>query len=349
MKNLTLLIIILSLFLLPTISFAYSRQEIVDQSLTKAEMDLAISSKDTAKNSYNKEKTAASEVASSDEITVVRVPVSDEPRTNVEPASASGEREEAVENAFYIAAGYDGGNIHYSEWSDQNKLDEDYGNQYGYYVSAGYKSANYYEMLLGEPFIESYFRYSEHSIKYKGAASNGFTSWPFNTKQKSRIQRFGIKMGAARDFSDKGKLFGYLDAGKRIWQRGENGVVDNVLVYAEKYEWTYLGFGLGVNYRLLPKLSIGIDGEWMFATSSKMRADLYEGGTFNIKHVSGTEAKIPIKYCIAKNISFDLTPYFTCWHIGHSDTITLAGIPGYYEPDSETHEEGLLTGLTYTF
>jgi hypothetical protein len=97
-------------------------------------------------------------------------------------------------------------------------------------------------------------------------------------------------------------------------------------------------------------LSVGIDGEGMFSVghSSKMRADLYEGGTFILKEVYGAEVKIPIKYYLLKNLSFDLTPYFTYWYIGQSDLVEISG-RSYYEPKSKTHIEGLLTGLTYLF
>jgi hypothetical protein len=74
---------------------------------------------------------------------------------------------------------------------------------------------------------------------------------------------------------------------------------------------------------------------------------LYEGGTFKLKDVSGMDLKVPIKYYLLKDLSLDLTPYFSYFNIGASNTVILSGDP-YYEPDSKTHEEGILLGLTYT-
>ncbi len=277
----------------------------------------------------------------------LNTPSTEDSKDTVKSSNTSKEKEEAIEKAFYIAVGYNRNYLHYSEWPD-GKLDEDYGHQNGFYLNVGYKSPNYYEALLAKPFIEGYFRYYHDLLHYKGAASNGITTEPFNCKQKSAVRNFGMKLGGYKDFSEKGEIFFYLDAGKRIWDRGENGIVDGVLVYSEKYYWIYLGPGLGINYLLLPKFSVGIDAEAMFAINPRMRADLYEGGTFKLKNVHGAEVRIPIKYYLLKTLSLDLTPYFTYWHIGQSNIVEISG-DSYVEPKSKTHIEGLLAGLTYIF
>jgi hypothetical protein len=67
-----------------------------------------------------------------------------------------------------------------------------------------------------------------------------------------------------------------------------------------------------------------------------------------LKGVSGCEVKLPVKYYFLNNISLDLTPYFTWWNITKSDPVMISGTY-YYEPNSHTHIEGLLLGLTYSF
>lgn len=79
-----------------------------------------------------------------------------------------------------------------------------------------------------------------------------------------------------------------------------------------------------------------------------MRADFDEGGTFDLGCVFGAEVKLPVKYYFLKNLSFDVTPYFTYWEINESTPTLIAGDYGY-EPYSTTHIEGLLVGLTYSF
>ena len=66
--------------------------------------------------------------------------------------------------------------------------------------------------------------------------------------------------------------------------------------------------------------------------------------------VRGYEVKMPIKYFLLKNLSIDVTPYYTYWHINKSDVVVPPDYPiPLIEPDSNTHEEGLLGGLTYIF
>ncbi len=88
----------------------------------------------------------------------------------------------------------------------------------------------------------------------------------------------------------------------------------------------------------------------MFSSSSlaTMRADLYEGGTFELGGVNGIDLKLPIKYYFSPEFSFDLTPYFTYWHIRASNTVEISG-NYYYEPTSNTHIEGVQAGFSYYF
>jgi len=262
-------------------------------------------------------------------------------------------KEKAINNAFYIAAYYDINHMHYSEWENGNKLDEDFGNHKGYYIALGYRSPNYYEWAKGKPFVEVYFRRFSNIIRYKGALQNMGTgeTTPYNTDERSVVKQFGLKLGASRDcFSDKGTFLGYLDVGQRIWNRGED---DSIYNYGEKYYWTYIGLGAGLNYKLIPKLSIGGEGEIMLAPGGlrKLHADSAGGipdTTFNLGFVWGTELRAPIKYYLLSNLSLDVTPYFTYWKINKSNIVAVDG--GYLqEPESNTHLEGLLAGFTYSF
>lgn len=326
--------IILFPLLSASVSFADSRQEIIDNTLTQTE---------TGRSSSN----ITPQYAYSDKILRPDIPLRQAPKTNIGSSGMSSEKRKAVEAALYLAAGYDVNHIHYSEWSGSDKLDEDFGNQDGFYINLGYRSPRYSETFQSKPFVEGYYRQYGDLIQYKGAASNGVITIPYNVKQKSAIRRFGLKVGGYRNISKNGEWFGYLDIGKRIWIRGENEVIDGVLNYKEIYHWIYGGLGLGLNYYVHPKLSIGLEWEGWIAGSPKMYAELYEGGTFKLKNVSGIDLKMPIKYHLLENFSFDLTPYFSYFTIGHSNTVILSGDP-YYEPDSKTHEEGILLGFTYT-
>lgn len=326
MRNIFILFFALFLSFPPVFSFAQSREEIIEETLRKQEL-----SDNEITRPYNSR-------------------VAEALREFVNLSDISDEREDAIEQAFYISGGYDFAHMHYSEWDGEDKLDENYGSHNGFYVTLGYKSPDYNDIILAKPFIEGYYRYYRGSIKYKGAASDGFTSYPFDTMQDSSMQRYGIKFGGYGEFLQKGELSVYFDVGDRIWHRGQNEIVDNVYNYAEKYTWVYFGIGAGINYKVIPRLSVGIDGEWVHAISrtARMRADLYEGGTFKLKDVWGAEVKTPIRYLLLKNLSLDITPYFTYWSIKRSDPVMISGYY-YFEPDSRTHEEGLLAGLTFIF
>ncbi|HNX82306.1 MAG TPA: hypothetical protein PKL77_09190 [Candidatus Omnitrophota bacterium] len=283
------------------------------------------------------------------------LPYQHQQQRTVAPEKKQKTREEVIDETLnsygYISAGFNGNYMHYRELDGKDTLDKDFGYLNGYYVTAGFQSQRMNIELLGKPFIEGYYRQSENRITYDGAASNGITSYPFrDDDQLARVVQYGAKIGGVNSFGEKGQARAYFDVGHRTWTRGENRVVNNVLEYAEKYYWTYFGLGGGLSYYFTEKLSAGFDAELMFSSSSlaKMRADLYEGGTFALRHVWGSELKFPIKYQILKHVSIDVTPYFTYWHIKNSLPLELSG-SYFYEPDSNTHVEGLLAGLTYSF
>ncbi|MDE2009693.1 MAG: hypothetical protein KGJ09_06400 [Candidatus Omnitrophica bacterium] len=242
---------------------------------------------------------------------------------------------------FYVSAAYDFNHVHYSEWSGLQKLDEDMGTQRGMYYTFGYRSPiymNYKDWIKGKPFIEGYYyRPFSSTIRYKGALIGG---GPYNGDQRSKVTQMGAKIGGYDDFLGKGQIYGYLDGGKRIWDRGENVLPD----YHEKYYWIYTGFGAGVSYPFISKLSVGLDAEMLFAINPRMHADTLND-TFKLGAVWGTEVKLPIKFYVLNNLSLDITPYFTYWKIQASEVLP----DGYYEPVSKTHEEGLLSGMTYIF
>ena len=323
MRNALFSFLAFSLLFSPRFSFADTRQEIIDKTLRERE----------ANNN-------GAPVAHT-------VQVTETTKGPAWPTDIADEREKVIQHAFFIASGYDLSSMHYSEWGGY-KLDENYGTHRGFYITLGYMSPHYSEIILGKPFLRAYYRYYGDSLKYKGATSDGTTEHPFNTSQHSKVERYGIKFGAYEEVWGKVQVYPYLDIGKRVWQRGQNEIVDGAYSYAEKYSWVYLGFGAGIGYQVLPRLSLGIEAEAMYALNSRMRADLLEGATFKLRNVWGNEVKTPIKYLLSKNLTFDLTPYFTYWNISSSKPEMISGML-FAEPDSHTHEEGLLTGLTYSF
>lgn len=329
------------LLLAPSLSFASPRQQIIDNALTEVESSYA-SANTPSQNPYSA-KTSYPDVPPK-ETTLG-------PLGPTQPSNVSDEKKQAIDKALnlYASLGYDFNHIHYSEWQGQDKLDEDFRNQNGFYLALGYKSPTYNETIRGRPFLEGYFRKDRGLIKYKGAAFDSFgDTRPFNTEQRSVVTRYGAKLGSYMDFTKDGEIFGYVDVGRRVWDRGENGIEDGVTVYKEKYEWIYYGLGVGINYKFFQKLSIGIDWTGWLTSSPKMRSYLDEGGTFRLRHVWGTEVKIPIKYYLFKSLTFDFTPYYTFWRINHSGVVEISGMP-LYEPDSNTNELGILTGITYSF
>ncbi|MGD0336369.1 MAG: hypothetical protein ABSB18_04640 [Candidatus Omnitrophota bacterium] len=340
------------LFFLPAIAFADSRDLIVAMTLNRLESQMVVAQ--TQKPvSYN----SSLRDTKMNEVLVQRAPAKEIPppakpkpkETTMRPppvATGTGSGGEAIKETFYISAAYDINHIHYSEWANDDKQDEDFGTQRGYYIAVGYRNPDYVEWVQGKPFVEGYFNYFSNIIHYKGATI-GPPSVPVDADQRSRVRQYGLKVGAQRDFLDKGNILGYLDVGERIWNRGEDSGNGD---YAEKYYWTLIGFGAGMSYKIAPKLSVGFEAEWMTTLPDlrKLHADDIGYGdiTFKLGYVWGTEVKLPIKYYILKNLSLDITPYFTYWKIKHSDVDPNSGL---YEPDSKTHLEGVLGGFTYSF
>jgi hypothetical protein len=260
-------------------------------------------------------------------------------------------KEEKIKRSgFYATAAYDMNYMHYSEWSGLTKLDEDYGKQNGMYYAAGYRSPesiNIENWIVGKPFVEAYYQSNNHDIHYKGALQSSDPSnpatIPYNSEQKSHIYQMGAKLGGYGDFADKGEVYAYGDIGKRIWYRGQDKGFD----YREKYYWRYWGLGAGINYPFTSRLSVGLEGELLFAFNPRMYADGIDAD-FKLGTTWEAELKAPIKYFLLKNLSLDITPYFTYLRINPSKFIPDGNTGyGYIEPDSKTHEEGLLGGMTF--
>lgn len=331
-----ILTILLSLLFLPAFSFAFTREEIINNTLNRIE--LAQSSNIHMQDAYFKENSNPEQY-----------PAEKENRPEQE--------NDLLKGNFYISGDYDINHIHYEETADGNVLDKDYGKETGFYVAVGFKSNANIQAIMGKPYIEAYFRRYDDLITYDGAATDGVNTYPFKYKQKSKVERFGVKVGARANFTQKGEIRGYFDLGRRNWFRGESETLDEpfglVASYRELYWWTYFGFGLGIDYRFLPKLSCGLELEYMPTFKAEMRADNWfldppTTTTFKLKNVYGIELKAPIKYYLLKNLSLDVTPYFTYWKIKHSDPVLVSG-DYYYEPDSTTHIEGVFAGFTYCF
>jgi hypothetical protein len=254
------------------------------------------------------------------------------------------DEERSLKGRFYFSGGYDLNHMHYKEIVNKDTLDEDYGYIDGFYLEATYRDNNHWQLLYGKPFIQAYFRRFEGELTYSGSTQLG----PFKYEEENEISRYGIRFGAYRDFFEDVELFWYFDIGRRVWNRGKNQIISGVLTYLEKYHWIYYGIGGGINYPFSPRITMGLDLSCLSTANPKMKAYLYEGATFELENVYGFDVKIPIRYRLMKNVSFDLTPYFTYWNIDASDPETISGV-GYFEPDSRTHIEGVLVGLTCYF
>jgi len=344
-KKILILYCILSLPIFCAPSFASTREQIINQDLNRME---SISAPDVVDNSNRpvwdiKLEQYLAEEASRQET----LHSQNEKWQNTLGAKNQSERDRAIETdmsttGIYISGAYDINHIHYSEWSGEDKLDEDFGSQYGFYYGAGYRSPNYYDLFLGKPYIEAYYRQYANTIHYKGALIGGE---PYDADQRSKIKQFGMKIGGYKDFAIPGEVYGYLDIGRRVWNRGEDQAPD----YHEKYYWSYFGGGVGINHRFLSKLSVGMEAEIMGAYKPKMHANNIDV-TFNLGTVWGTELKLPIKYYLLKNLSLDFTPYYTYWYIGASNIVPIGDTGfGWQEPESKTNLQGLLTGITYVF
>lgn len=349
MKVKIILVALLSLLFLPAISFALTREEVINDTLKKIE-------KAQSSQASNRDLLAEANFSAQFDLADSEFP--DELETEgIENRDISGQPEtnNFFKGNFYISADYDLNYLNYKEFDEDedNILDEDYGTETGFYIAAGFKSKAYIKSLQARPYIEAYYRRFDDLVTYDGAATNGVTTWPFEHEEKSKVEQFGVKVGGRRNLSPKLEMHGYIDLGQRNWYRGESETIAGVATYKELYRWIYFGVGMGLDYSLIPKLSCGLEAEWLPAIEPEMYADNWfltvpERTTFELKNVYGIELKMPIKYYLLKNLSFDVTPYFTYWTIKQSDPV-LTSDGYYYEPDSTTHIEGVLAGFTYSF
>jgi hypothetical protein len=326
MRLAVLLFIGTTFIFFPALSFASYREQIINDTLNRIEL---------------------AQSAATDSSTVYSQETPADARDDSAEKGATPHKKALTElfSGFYASAGFNANHMHYKELEGGTTLDEEYGKLTGFYLVLGYRSKNYVEWLKGKPFIEGYFKEYDALITYDGQLLDGT---PYMFENKSVVKRLGVKVGGYADFSKIGEILGYFDLGNRTWYRGED-IFPN---YAEKYSWTYLGFGIGFNFEFIPKLSTGIDMEWMFSPSrwSVMRANLDPSTDFQLGGVFGAEVKFPLKYQATQHISFDVTPYFTYWDVKHSGLVNVSGYPWpLYEPDSKTHIEGVLTGVTYKF
>ncbi len=256
-----------------------------------------------------------------------------------------------LEGKFYFSANWYGYHLGYKEFEGDSTLDEDTGWLKGYNIKLGYISNKYLGEILCRPFIELYFRKFEGEVTYKGSTWGGT---PLEFKQKSKIYRYGAKLGGYKDLYRNLSVKGYLSAGERIWYRGENRVINGAIEYKEKYWWVYFGGGGGLEFKASENLLLGLDFEIMSAPSSlrKMHAQLGSGVTFTLGSIWGCELTFPFRYYLSKTFSLDFTPYYIYWKVDASDTQTviLSGIPVLvYEPESKSEIYGVSIGLTFNF
>ncbi len=269
--------------------------------------------------------------------------------TGYDPAGATTN----TRGKFYISGGFDGNHFYYKELLDKhggaaNELDKDYGYLKGFYAAAGYRSNCYIEKLInGKPFIEGYIHHYTNLITYDGGSSLG--PLKFND-ENAKITRLGVKVGVYNEFSPKGEISFCFDMGRRAWDRGQNRIIQGVIDYAEKYTWTYFGVGAGVNYKLTPKFTAGIEAEGMAAPSAwaRMRSD-YDDYTYELGTVYGAELKLPLKYYLSKYISIDATPYLEYWDIEKSNEHWISSTEYMYEPHSQTTILGILAGISLIY
>jgi len=267
---------------------------------------------------------------------------------------------------FYISFGYNANHLHYKELEGTETLDEDYGKLSSFYINVGLRAkGTEFADKYGDFFLDAYYRRYDGTITYDGAII--FWDYPLMFKQKQKVHRFGAKIGEYRQFpSGAGEGFAYFDIGQRIWYRGEDDYTTGTIwidgqpydylvdEYAEKYWWTYFGFGAGFNLFVHPRFSLGFEGEFMFSPKSlsKMHANATESfnaTTFTLGGVLGWELQLPMRFFVLKNISFDMTPYFTYWHIRRSTPYWVDDLSYWYEPKSNTHIEGVRSGFTIGF
>jgi hypothetical protein len=241
-----------------------------------------------------------------------------------------------MEKAFYVSVAYDYNRLHFSEWNGDEKWVDNYGNQDGVRYTVGYRSPRAFK-FIGHPFIEGYYRELDNTIKFRGVNGAGN---PLDLDQRSKLKQFGMKFGSWGKISEKSEVYGYLDIGRRLWNKGE----DNDLDYLEQFSWYYTGLGAGINHRFFTKLSTGIEAEVMFGWQARDRIDYFDF-TYHLSDVYGFELKLPLKYYLLKSLSFDFTPYLTFWNVGSSSN----DIGDSQKYDGYTHQEGLLLGLTYSF
>jgi len=258
---------------------------------------------------------------------------------------------------FYFSAGYDTNYMHYSEWSGGTKQDEDYGRQNGMLYKLGYQSPkeiNSLDPIKIYPFIEAdLYKSLPDTLNYKGAlfstddSGNVVSTIPYNETQPSKISQMDLKIGGKTMPSARWDNFLYYEAGKRVWYRGTDVVVnDNYLDYKEKYFWYYNGIGGGFDYWLFPKFSIGLDSVFQFAYKPKMHADNVQP-TFKLGSTWEYQLNFPFKYYLTKNLSLDVTPYFNYISISQSSLIDVNSDGyGLGEPKSKTHQEGLVGAMT---
>ncbi|MDD5069262.1 MAG: hypothetical protein PHV17_00890 [Candidatus Omnitrophica bacterium] len=359
MKKLLLVTLFFGLFGSNVFSFDRYRQERIDNALTKVELSRFVEKIDDAWPFPESDLTD-------------KKPSKTKKGKLIHPFQYEGGQDkktvsrlvnEITEGSWSISGGWNFNQMKYSEYSasdSDNVIDEDYGTLNSYYFGAKYKGKNDIHEFLGKPFAELYFRRYEDKILYDGGTSFG----PFAHKTNAEVYRYGVKLGAIKDFPTMpGNFFGYFDVGHRHWNRGENELFYDsrhgiyAIKYAEQYMWTYFGFGGGLNYEPFRNFSSGLEFEMMFSGGSftKMHSDSWgprgfvNEATYDLGDVWGLEIQLPLKYYILDGkMSFDLTPYFTYWDVERSKPLEM-GVDFWYEPDSITHVEGILMGISCFF
>jgi hypothetical protein len=121
--------------------------------------------------------------------------------------------------------------------------------------------------------------------------------------------------------------------GNRLWERTLSAA------QKENYEWKYWHAGLGFDFIMAQRVTLGLNMRYQRAISPEMKASGTPiNATFKLGTTDGYKLEIPMSIALTKNVDLIASYAYDYWNITASNVVG-----GYYEPDSKT--ENIIASL----
>lgn len=168
-------------------------------------------------------------------------------------------------------------------------------------------------------------------VDYTGQTNLGV---PYNTHTAEEIGDVALRLG--RWFDASYAIMPYAGLGYRRWDRDIRPA--SLAGLFESYRWTYAWLGAKIITFQQGASNLMLDIGWIKPLDPVMQVGTYHA-SLNPESRDCLRLMLTSHLALSENTTLILEPYFECWQLGRSPSVTTGGIT-LYEPASKTKNLG---------